>query len=163
MNTISLHNEPANDLYAMLSPEQRAALAKHERSITVPGGTALIAVGVLPEQLVIVNSGKVEIVLAGMRESISLGEAEGGRVFGMRAVVSGDLPEADITSAENCLITLIPRNAFLTTVREHPQMYFAIAKVLSNELFMAHRFLKTSLRRPLRRKALPKALLSWPQ
>jgi CRP-like cAMP-binding protein len=154
MNTTSLPNETANELYGMLSPELRTELAQYERSVTVPEGTNLIKRGVPPEQLVIINSGKVEITLACIRQSVSLGCAEAGKVFGMRAVVSGELPEADVTSVEDCHITLIPRDAFLKTVRQHPQLYFAIAKVLSNDLVLANRFLKASLGRPLRRKAM---------
>jgi len=156
MNATPLHNETANELYAMLTPEVRAELAKHERFMFVPKGTYLIKHGVQPDELVIVNSGKVEITLTSMQESVSLNCAERGKVFGMCAVVSGELPDADVTSQENCRVTLIPRDAFLTTVREHPQMYFAIAKVLSVDLAMAHRFLKTPSRRSLRRKPTAK-------
>jgi NTE family protein len=162
MNTTPLHNQAANELYALLSPELRTELAQYERSVTVPEGTQLIKHGVLPDRLVIVNSGRVEVTLAGMRESITLPCVQGGKVFGMRAVVSGELPDADVTSQENCWITLIPRDAFLKTVRDHPQIYFAIAKVLSNDLVMAQRFLKTSLGRSVRRKTITKSLVSWP-
>ena len=162
MNTTPLDNGARNELYAELSAELRTELAKYEGSVTVPAGTQLIKHSVLPEQLIILNSGKVEITLAGMQESFSFDGAEAGKVFGMRAVVSGELPEIDVTSRENCRITLIPRDAFLTIVRAHPEMYFAIAKVLSNDLVMAQRFLKISLRHPARRKAATKPLLSWP-
>jgi CRP-like cAMP-binding protein len=158
MNTASLPNKTVNELYGMLSPELRTELAKHERSMAVPEGTNLVKQGVLPDHLVIVNSGRVEVTLAGMRESISLPCPQGGKAFGMRAVVSGELPDADVTSQENCWITLIPRDAFLTTVRDHPQIYFAIAKVLSNDLVMAQRFLKTSLGRSVRRRTIAKSL-----
>jgi CRP-like cAMP-binding protein len=155
MKTSLLPNKTANELYAMLSPELRTELAQYEQSVTVPQGTDLIKRGVLPNKLVIVNSGKVEITLACMRRSVSLGYGEAGKVFGMRAVVSGELPEADVTSRDNCKVTLIPRDAFLKTVRQHPQMYFAIAKVLSNDLVLAHRFLKASLSGSRRRKNTP--------
>jgi CRP-like cAMP-binding protein len=158
MKTTTLPNETANELYAMLSPELRTELAQYAQSVTVPQGTNLLKRGVLPDQLVIVNSGKVEITLACMRRSVSLGCAEAGKVFGMRAVVSGELPEADVTSLEDCHITLISRDAFLKTVRHHPQLYFAIAKVLSNDLVMAQRFLKTSLGRLVRRRTIAKSL-----
>ena len=157
MNTIPLKSEAANELYASLSPELRTELANHERSVAVPAGTNLIKCGVLPEQLVIVNSGKVEITLDCAHESILLDCATAGRVFGMRAVVSGELPEEDVTCLENCSVTLIPRDTFLKTVRQYPEMYFAIAKVLSNDLVMAQRLLKTSLRRPCK-KAIGKPL-----
>jgi CRP/FNR family transcriptional regulator, cyclic AMP receptor protein len=163
MNTTPLPIEAAaNELYAMLSPELRVELAKYERTVTVLGGTQLIRRGMVQEQLVIVNSGRVEITLTDMHESISLPSTQGGRVFGMRAVVCGELPEVNVTSQENCQITVIPRDAFLATLRDHPQMYFAIAKVLSNDLVMAQRFLKTSLGRSVRRKTIAKSLRSGP-
>jgi len=162
MNTTPLHNGALNELYAVLSAELRTELAKYERSVIVSPGTQLIEHGVLPEQLVILNSGTVEITLAGMQESFSLDGAKTGKVFGMRAVVSGEMPEMDVTSQENCRITLIPRDAFLTTVRAYPQMYFAIAKVLSNDLVMAQRFLKISLRHSARRKTAAKSFPGWP-
>lgn len=157
MNT-PLKSEAANELYASLPPELRTELANHERSMTMPAGTDLIKRGVLPDHLVIINSGRVEITLG--CEAISLDCAAAGKVFGMRAVVSGELPEADIRCQENCRVTLIPRDIFLKTVRQHPGMYFAIAKVLSHDLVMAQRLLKTSLRRPLR-KTIMKSF-RWP-
>jgi CRP-like cAMP-binding protein len=154
MNTTSQPDQAANELYAILSSELRTEFGKYELAVTVPEGTNLIKQGVPPDQLVIVNSGKVEIAVGGMHEAVSIDGTQAGRVFGMRAIVSGELPEVDVTSQEICRLTLIPRDAFLTTVREYPQLYSAIAKVLSNELTMAHRFLKASLRRPLRRKII---------
>jgi CRP-like cAMP-binding protein len=155
-----LHNEAVNELYAMLSPELRTKLAGYERSVTLPKGTHLIKCGVLPDHLVIVNSGKVEVTLAGLREAISVCCAQGGKVFGMRAVISGELPDADVTSQEDCWVTLIPRDAFLATVRDCPQLYFVIAKVLSNDLVMAQRLLKSSLGRSVRSKTIEKSLLN---
>jgi CRP-like cAMP-binding protein len=157
MNPTSLLNEPVNEFYALLSPELRVELSKHERFLSVPKGTNLIQHGVQPDELVIVNSGNVEITLSCAQESVSVDCTKLGKVFGMCAVVSGELPQADVTSQDNCNITLIPRDAFLTTVRKHPQMYFAIAKVLSSDLVMAQRFLKTPLRRSLRSKTMSKS------
>ena len=107
MNTTPLDNGARNELYAALSAELRTQLAKYERSVTVPAGTQLIKHSALPEQLVILHSGKVEITLAGMQQSFFFDGAETGKVFGMRAVVSGELPEVAVTSRENCRITLI--------------------------------------------------------
>jgi CRP-like cAMP-binding protein len=160
MNTTPGHSRATNELYAVLSPELRTELANCEQSVTVPAGTKLIKRGVLPDKLVIVNSGQVEITLDCLRESISLDCAAAGKVFGMRAVVSGELPEADVTCQNKCRVALIPRDTFLKTVRQHPEMYFAIAKVLSHDLVMAQRLLKTSLHRPFR-KTITKSL-SWP-
>jgi CRP-like cAMP-binding protein len=153
MNTTLLHSDAMNEFYAALSPELRMELAKHEQPVAVPAGTQLIGHGAQPDHLVIVNSGNVEITFAGMHNLVSITSPD-GKVFGMRAIVSGELPELDVTTQKDCSVTLIPRDAFLKMLRQHPQMYFAIARVLSNDLVMAQHFLKNSLHKPLRRKAI---------
>ncbi|HEY2114459.1 MAG TPA: Crp/Fnr family transcriptional regulator [Candidatus Angelobacter sp.] len=146
MTTTPEHSATTNELYAVLSPQLRTELAKHERPATVPGGTKLIRREVLPEQLVIVNSGKVEIAFAGMRNSVSLGSTA-GKVFGMRAMVSGELPEIDVTCVEPCCITTFPRDVFLALLKTNPEIYFAVAKVLSADLQIANRVLRNCSRR----------------
>lgn len=147
MNTTPVHDETANELYAMLSPELRTELAGHEQSMAVPQGAKLIRHEVLPDQLVIVNSGKVQITLAHTHESVSLDCTEVGKVFGMRAAISGELPEIDVTAVDACRITTVPRDVFLDLLKHHPEIYFAVAKVLSGDLQIADRILRNSSRR----------------
>ena len=148
MNTPPIHSEAANELYDMLSPELRAELARFEQSRIVPAGTHLITCGVPPENLVIVNAGKVEITLdCRSRHAASLGYSGAGKVFGMRALVSGELPEIDVTCMESCSITTLPREVFLAVLKNNPQAYFAVAKVLSSDLQIADRILRGNTRR----------------
>src|ERR1051326_3290802 len=119
MNTTPGHSRATNELYAVLSPELRTELANCEQSVTVPAGTKLIKRGVLPDKLVIVNSGQVEITLDCLRESISLDCAAAGKVFGRRAFGAGELPEADGTGQNKCRVALIPRDTVRKTVRQH--------------------------------------------
>jgi CRP-like cAMP-binding protein len=131
----------------MLSPELCAELKQHERSMTVPANTALIKHGVLPDQLVIVHSGKVKITFSCSSESVCLDCTELGKVFGMRAAISGELPEIDVFSMETCRITVLPRDTFLRLLKANPEIYFAVAKVLSTDLQIADRILRNSSRR----------------
>ncbi len=148
MNTPQTHSEAANELYDMLAPELRAELARFEQLRIVPAGTHLITCGVPPEHLVIVNAGKVEITLdCRSRHAASLGYSGAGKVFGMRALVSGELPEIDVTCMESCSITTVPREAFLALLKSNPQAYFAVAKVLSSDLQIADRILRVNARR----------------
>jgi len=148
MTNPPLHSEAANELYELLSPELRAELARFEQVRTVPAGTHLITCGVPPENLVIVNAGKVEITLGcRSRHPASLGYSGAGKVFGMRATVSGELPEIDVTCMESCSITTVPRDVFLTLLKNNPQAYFAVAKVLSSDLQIADRILRGNSRR----------------
>jgi CRP-like cAMP-binding protein len=148
MTNPPLHSEAANELYEMLAPELRAELARFEQVQVVPAGTHLITCGVPPESLVIVNAGKVEITLdCRSRHPASLGYSGAGKVFGMRATVSGELPEIDVTCLESCSITTVPCDVFLALLKNNPQAYFAVAKVLSSDLQIADRILRGHTRR----------------
>jgi CRP-like cAMP-binding protein len=134
-------------LYAMLQAELRCELAKHEQHITAPEGTVLIAHGVQPRHLAILNSGSVRVTVACSQRAASLTTGQRGKVFGMRAVISGELPEIDVTCVEPCNITILPRDVFLGLLKKHPEIYLAVATVLSADLQMANGILRDQSRR----------------
>ena len=91
----------------------------------------------------IVNAGNVKITLDCHSQPCGFpGISGAGKVFGMRAVVSGELPEIDVTCMESCSITTVPRDVFLALLKNNPQVYFAVAKVLSSDLQIADRILR---------------------
>jgi CRP-like cAMP-binding protein len=142
-----LEGTTTNELYAMLRAELRCELAKHEEHITAPEGTALIAHGVQPRHLVILNSGSVRVSVACSHRAASLTTGQPGKVFGMRPAISGELPEIDVTCVEPCNITILPRDVFLDLLKRHPEIYFAVARVLSADLQMANGILRDQSRR----------------
>src|ERR1700759_3036469 len=143
MDTELPFSQATNDLYAVLSPQLRSELGKIEQSIKIPAGTKLVRHGELLNQLFIVHSGSVRIVISGGMEHL---KCDGrGKVFGMRSIMSGETPEESVITEESCLISFIPRADFLALLQAHPQMYFAVARILSNDLLTAQRLLKKSL------------------
>jgi CRP-like cAMP-binding protein len=136
-----------NELYAMLTPDVRCELEKHEQSRMVPRGTALLEHSVLPDSLVILDSGTVQVSVPCRERCATLTTAQAGKVFGMRAAISGELPEIDVTCMEPCHVTFLPRDTFLNLLKAKPQIYFAVAKVLSADLQIADRILRSSTRR----------------
>jgi CRP-like cAMP-binding protein len=140
-------NANTNELYGVLPLEARQELEKHEQFITVPAGTNLIEHGMIPKGLVILNLGTVRISVRCSRRSASLTTRQPGKVFGMRAVVSGEPAEVDVTSLEQCSITLVPREPFLNLLKGRPEIYFAVAKVLSTDLQIADHILRNAARR----------------
>lgn len=146
-STLLTTTEARNELYADLAPEIREALGKHEQVVRVPRGGSLLRYGVLPDRLVIINSGRVEISVPNSDEGVSLGTAGPGKVFGMRAVVSGETPEIDVTCLEECVVTVIPAQEFVTVLQNNPQMYFSVAKVLSGDLKIADQLIRNCARR----------------
>ena len=114
--------------------------------MSIPSGTTLISHSQIPEYLIIVEEGSVEISVAGLEKPTRLSVAAAGKVLGLRAVVSGELPEIEATTLNECKIRRIPRQAFLEIVKERPELYLAICKVLSADLNTAERFLRQTPR-----------------
>lgn len=144
---MSLENANTNELYAMLPLELCRLLGEYEQPRTLAEGTRLIEHGVLPEGLVILNSGTVQVSVPCPRRSASVTTAQPGKVFGMRAALSGELPDIDVTCLESCRVTIVPRDIFLSVLKTHPEVYFAVARVLSADLQMANHILRNYTRR----------------
>lgn len=155
---MSLKTRNTNELYATLRVELRDELAQHEQLMTVPEGATLIDHGVLPDRLVILNSGTVRVSVPSPKRAASITTRQEGKVFGMRAAISGELPEIDVICIEPCNITILPRDVFLDLLKSHPEIYFAVAKVLSADLQIADRILRNHPRRvsPIPRFRVPK-------
>ncbi|HZD93416.1 MAG TPA: Crp/Fnr family transcriptional regulator [Candidatus Sulfotelmatobacter sp.] len=156
---MSLETGNTNELYALLQTDLRHELAQHERLLTAPGGATLINHSVLPDHLVILNSGTVRVSVPCSRRAVSMTTGEPGKVFGMRAAISGELPEVDVTCVGPCNITILPLDVFLNLLKNHPEIYFAVAKVLSADLQIADRILRDHPRRaPVPRFKVPKSV-----
>jgi CRP-like cAMP-binding protein len=157
---MSLKTGNTNELYAMLRADLRHELAQHEQLMNVPVGAILIDHSILPDHLVILNSGTVSISVPSSKRAASMTTGQQGKVFGMRAAISGELPEIDVTCVEPCNITILPRDVFLDLLKVHPEIYFAVARVLSDELQIADRILRNHPRRtvPVARFRMPKPI-----
>jgi CRP-like cAMP-binding protein len=152
---MSLENTTTNELYSMLSPDLCRELEKDAQSMDVPQGASLMQHGVLPVGLIILESGAVQVSVPGSRRSVSLANSQTGKVFGMRSAIAGDPSEIDVTCVENCRVTVVPRESFLAVLKRNPETYFAVAKILSGDLEIANRILRTAVRRGLRVRPVP--------
>jgi CRP-like cAMP-binding protein len=134
--------EQLNELYQALGPEVRRELQAREEEIAAPTGTKLISQGITPEYLIIIKKGSVEISVPAGPRAVFLAVAGEGKVLGLRAIVAGVVPEIDVTTMEECRIGLIQKHKFLEVLKAHPEIYFAISKVLSADLKAAERLLR---------------------
>jgi CRP-like cAMP-binding protein len=145
--TIGEEKNAVNEFYAGLSAGIRKKLENCEQDIRVPRGYKLIQHGVPPGRLIILSAGTVEISVPSTGDDVVLETAGAGKVFGMRAVVSGEVPEINATCLEPCDIAVIPGQVFAALLRDNPQMYFAVAKVLSTDLKIADRLIRNCARK----------------
>ncbi len=143
----------ANELYEMISPALREELAGSAQSWTAPKGTHLFQHGVMPGHLIILHSGKVEVILHSAHKSVSSGFSEAGKVFGMRAIVTGEPQELELICATPCLVSSLPRDIFLGLLKANPEMYTAVARVLGSDLQIANGLLRNTVHRRSRAKA----------
>lgn len=123
-----------NELYASLTAEVRHKLQRYEDTRRVPTGTRLLSEGVPTEHLIILNAGSVEVSISSAGKEIPVGIARSGKVFGLRSAVSGEAPEINATTLEECTVALIPRDKFAGMLQQNPRVYLAIVKVLSADL-----------------------------
>ena len=137
MDTTAAKQE-SNELYRPLSEQIRQRLERNSLRKTVPAGSRLICHGVAPAHLVIINTGSTEISVPTLGKPRSLAMVGSGKVLGLHSVVSGLLPGVDVVCLQECLITLIPRQEFIEALEQYPQIYLAVAKVLSSDLKMAY-------------------------
>jgi CRP-like cAMP-binding protein len=148
-----------NELYQSLPRAVRDELSQLEDQAIVPAGTKLIREGITPEHLIAVEKGSVEISMLSGQKIISLSVAGEGKVLGLRAIVAGAPPEIEARTLEECRIAFIRRQDFLQVLTQHPEMYFAIAKVLSTDLDAAQRFLRDAPRFARREKQEPNSMI----
>ena len=141
-----------NELYQSLPPTLRDELSRHEEQAIVPAGRKLISESVIPEYLIAIRKGSVEISVPAGEKAMPVSVAGEGKVLGLRPIVADTLPGIDATTLEECKISMIRRQDFLDVLNQHPEMYFAIVKVLSIDLNTAERFLRKTPRTVIREK-----------
>ncbi|HYL91815.1 MAG TPA: cyclic nucleotide-binding domain-containing protein [Alphaproteobacteria bacterium] len=115
---------------------------------TLPRGTTLMTCGEPVENLVILCSGLVEILVPvpGKTKTISAGTAGSGTVFGLGALMSSHPAETTVTCLEECSIARVPRSTFLDLLKNQPQLYSDVIRALSAELKIADDLLRRKAR-----------------
>lgn len=150
MQTPGPNSEGLDELYASLPPDAVETLRQHETWLIVPAKTKLIQYGRRPDHLIMLSAGMVETLLPSGEQAIFLSTAGPGSIFGLRSLVSGELPEIETICSIECGLRLLPAQSLTSVLRSYPQMYLAVAKLLSADLQFAQAYLKDRSRRKLR-------------
>jgi CRP-like cAMP-binding protein len=151
--------EATNELYAGLSDDLRQELGGHEQTVTFSRGTTLLQSGMPADRLVILTSGSAETSVLTAGKVRSLGIARPGKVFALDSIISGEALRTSVTCSEECGVTFVPKAVFLDVLRRNPQMYFAVAKVLSADLAAANRVIRAYARNAMTKTVAKRSLL----
>jgi CRP-like cAMP-binding protein len=150
MQTPGPNSNSLEELYRSLPADVAEKLRERESRLTVPASTKLIHYRKRPDHLVMLCGGDVEISTPCGKQPIRLSMAEPGRVFGLRALVSDNLPEIEAICRTECELRVLPQQIFVSALKSHPQMYLPVARLLSADLKLAQTYLKARARRKLR-------------
>lgn len=131
-----------NELYRSVSPSIQSELCQYEEHVTVATGATLIEHGTIPDHVMIVEEGRVEIVLLRPQQGELKILGYEGQILGVRPIVTGTPEIFDVRAIEACAITRIRGDIFLGVLNRHPELYFAIARLLSKDVNSAERFLR---------------------
>ena len=138
--------ELENELYAGLPEAVKKELSSRGEAQTRARGTRLVQKGVLPEGVIILTAGAAETTVTVAGKEMSLGVAGPGRVFALHSVITGAPPDTTVTCRDDCKITMVAKDAFLEQLKRHPEMYFAVVRVLSTDLANADRLIRECAR-----------------
>jgi CRP-like cAMP-binding protein len=150
MQTSGINSQALEELYRSVPRDLAKSVRESETHVIVPAATKLIYCGKRPEHLIMLCAGSVEISLPCGKQAIVLSLAAPGRVFGLRALVTGELPEIEAICRSECELRLLPEKIFTSALKSNPQMYFAVTKLLSADLQLAQAYLKNRSHRRLR-------------
>lgn len=133
-------------LYEELAPEMYAFLLRHSFAARVPKGTFLMKQGVHPEHVIILKAGNVKISVPDSCCAMALNGEDCERVFGLYAALSGEKPDLDVICTDDCEVTLMRKDIFVTVVQGNPGLEFTLARMLGRESATAHQILATARR-----------------
>lgn len=111
----------------MLSKEDRAVIEPLMRLSSFPMGTVILPQGVVPESLLIIESGVVSVDIERTEGWCELGRMGPGEVMGENGIVDQSPTKVRFTARTDCLVYLIDRADLEPWLAEHAEMQGALA------------------------------------
>jgi CRP/FNR family cyclic AMP-dependent transcriptional regulator len=144
-----------------LADQVRALLRNSGRTRPFRRGDVLIAEGAPSDEVLLIESGKVKVVLHGPNGADSiLGFYGAGELMGEMGVMGERPRSADVIARTPGAALHVEAHTFRNLLRDHPSLFAFVSEVLSNRLFQAdqrqrlHASFEVSVR-------VARQLLSW--
>ena len=121
-------------LFRDVAPEARNALQSASVMKRVAGGEALVRQGDDADALYFVESGRFRVVVNKTR---IVAHIETGEAVGELALFAGGKRTADVIATRDSRVLEVSRRAFDDIARQHPELYAAMLKLVSERLAIA--------------------------
>lgn len=158
----SLVNNPAscescpnriNSIFCKAKEEYINQISFQKICNTYKKGQVLFNEGSYPFGVYCINNGKIKLSHAGddgKEQIIRLLKA--GDIVGYRALLSGDRYSASAVALEDTQICFIPKDLFVSVLKQDPALAFEMMKMLSDELHRAEMKLTNLAQKPIRER-----------
>ncbi|WP_159647549.1 patatin-like phospholipase family protein [Sphingorhabdus sp. 109] len=121
-------------LFRGVAPEALNALQSVSETKRVAGGEALVRQGDLADALYFVESGRFRVVVNKTR---IVAHIESGEAVGELAFFAGGQRTADVVAMRDSRVREVSRSAFDAIAVQHPELYAAMLKLVSERLAVA--------------------------
>lgn len=123
-------------LFAELSDADLAAAAQATEAITLPAGRYLFRAGDAGDELYVVASGSVVVVVEQGGNERIIDQIATGAMFGELAMLSGEPRSASIRTATKTTLLRLQRKVLLNLMAAHPPMHAAIWDAFTRRRFL---------------------------
>lgn len=118
-------------MFKAVPPEARQALVQSAHRLSLKAGQQLFEHGDAGGSMFVVITGLIEVSISTAEgRKISLNILMPGQCFGEVSMIDGLARTADATAAADSQLLAIPREAFLASARQFPELGLAMAEVL---------------------------------
>jgi len=111
----------------MLGDEDRAELERHMRLTLFPLGSVILAQGIVPEALMIIESGVVTVAVERADVWCEVGRMGPGELMGETGIVDESATQARFSALTECMVYCIDRKDLEPWLNEHDELRGALA------------------------------------
>lgn len=111
--------------------ERLLSIARRER---IAAGTVLFRQGEQGEEMVLLLAGSLRVTLTTDPHELCLAIAQPGEVLGEMALIDGEPRSATVTAEEPCELLVLDRPAFLSLLREEPDIALFVLRGMAARL-----------------------------
>ncbi|HYE64849.1 MAG TPA: DUF1003 domain-containing protein [Pyrinomonadaceae bacterium] len=127
----------------------------------VPGGSPLFHFGDTGDAMFLIESGRVRISVKDTDgNDLTLAELAGGDFFGEMALLDGKPRSADATVIEDARLAILPRDDFITFVRNNPDVALEMLSAITNRLRRTDELLRQRVSRNVNEEAAARLTLA---
>jgi len=124
-------------------------------------GVALYRRGRAVRGIFLIQKGRVRLLLGERAAGLALNVAGPGSVLGLGETMSGNPYEASVETLEPCQVAFLPRDAFLSYLRQNCALCMQLVRLLSEDLHQLYQQYRT-IGGPASRSRKPRANGSAP-